>query len=84
MYSRIKNNTSYKPFPMPRSLVYIKELAAAGVDWKGLHLIDLTSLVYSIYLDRARQKLEHDRQKRMQEKGYKSITRASEADFDAL
>lgn len=84
MYSRIKSDTNYKPFPMPKSLVYIKELAAAGVDWKGLHLIDLTSLIYSIYLDRARQRLEYDRQKRMQEKGYKSITNASEADFDAL
>lgn len=84
MYSKIKNNTSYKPFPMPRSLVYIKELAAAGIDWKGLHLIDLTSLVYSIYLDRARQKLEMDRQRRLSERGYKEVVKASEADFDAL
>ena len=62
----------------------MKELAAAGLDWKGLHIIDLTSLVYSLRIDNARQKLEMDRQRRLSERGYKGVVKASEADFDAL
>lgn len=69
---------------MPLSLRYIKELASAGIDWHGLHIIDITSLVYSIRIDNARQKLELDRQKRMSERGIKEIRKATEADFNAL
>ena len=71
-------------FSMPLSLRYIKELAAAGVDYKGLHLIDLTSLIYSLRIDTARQKMEMDKQKAMSERGIKAIRPANEAEFDAL
>lgn len=69
---------------MPLSLRYIKELATAGVDWHGLHLIDLTSIIYSLRIDAALQKLEHDKQKRLSERGIKEVRPASKADFDAL
>lgn len=69
---------------MPQSLRYIKELAAAGIDWHRLHLIDLTSLIYSLRIDAALQKLEHDKQKRNAERGIKEVRPASKADFDAL
>ena len=73
-----------KQFSMPLSLRYIKELAAASIDYKGLHIIDLTSIVYSIRIDNAKQKLEMDRQKRMSERGIKNVRQATEADFNAL
>lgn len=69
---------------MPLSLRYIKELAAAGIDWHGLHIIDLTSLVYSLRIDAARHKLEMDRRQRMAERGIKDIRPATQADFDTL
>jgi hypothetical protein len=70
---------------MPLSLRYIKELAAAGIiDYKSLHLIDLTSMIYSLRIDTARQKMEMDRQKTLSERGIKSIRPATEAEFDAL
>ena len=33
-----------KGFLMPRGLRYIKALAEAGIDWRGLHMIDAVSL----------------------------------------
>ena len=69
---------------MPTSLRYIKELGAAGVDWHGLHFIDIASLVYSLRIDVARQKLEYDRQRRMAARGINEIRTATKADFDAL
>lgn len=69
---------------MPLSLRYIKELAAAGVDYRGLHLFDLTSLVYALRLDALRQKKEYDRQRKLSERGIKEIRPATQADFDAL
>lgn len=69
---------------MPLSLRYIQALAAAGIDWHGLHIIDITSLVYSIRIDNARQKLEMDKKKRMSERGIKEVRKATEADFNAL
>jgi hypothetical protein len=84
IYQKIKVDIPKKQFSMPLSLRYIKELASAGIDWHGLHIIDITSLVYSIRIDNARQKLEMDRQKRMSERGIKEIRKATEADFNAL
>jgi hypothetical protein len=84
IYQKIKIDIPKKQFSMPLSLRYIKELAAAGIDYRGLHIIDLTSLVYSIRIDNARQKLEIDRQRRMSERGIKEIRPATEADFNAL
>lgn len=69
---------------MPLSLRYLKEIGQAGIDWKELHLIDLTSLIYSLRIDLARQKLEMDKQKKLSERGIGSVTKATEADFDSL
>ncbi len=71
-------------FSMPLSLRYLKEIGQAGIDWKELHLIDLTSLIYSLRIDTARQKMEMDKQKRLSERGISSVSKATEADFDAL
>lgn len=69
---------------MPLSLRYIKELSAANIDYKGLHIIDLTSLVYSLRIELAKQHLEYERQKKMNQKGIADIRPATEADFNAL
>lgn len=69
---------------MPLSLRYIKELAAVGVDWRGLHIVDLTSLIYSIRIDNARQKLDMEKKQAMQKRGINEIRPATAADFDAL
>lgn len=84
IYKKIAISSPQQRFPMPLSLRYIKELAAAGIDWRGLHLIDVTSIIYALRIDLALQKLEHDRQKRMSERGIKEVRPASKADFDAL
>jgi hypothetical protein len=84
IYKSIKIEAPKKQFLMPLSLRYIKELAAVGIDWHNIHIIDLTSLVYSIRIDNARQKIEYDRRKRMADKGIQEVQTASEADFDAL
>lgn len=69
---------------MPLSLQYIKELAEAGVDWQPLHVIDAFSLVCSLRIDLCRKYLEHVSRARMDAAGVKSITPATEQDFDAL
>ena len=84
IYQKIKIDIPQRRHSMPLSLRYIKELASVGIDWKGLHIIDITSLIYSIRIDNARQKLEMDRQKRMSERGIKEVRKATAADFDAL
>ncbi len=84
LYQKIKVDVPKRQFSMPLSLRYIKELAAAGIDYRGLHIIDLTSLIYSLRIDIARQKLEMDKQRRMAERGIKEIRPATEADFNAL
>ena len=84
MYKKIALPTPHHRFSMPLSLRYIKELAAAGIDWHELHLIDLTSLIYSLRIDAAVQKLEQDRHKRLSERGINEVRQASQANFDAL
>ena len=84
IYQKINVSIPKKQFSMPLSLRYIKELAAAGIDWHGLHIIDITSLVYSLRIDAARQKLEIDRQRRLAERGIREIRPATQADFEAL
>ena len=83
-YEKINLPTPKKQFSMPLSLRYIKELAVAGIDWHGLHIIDLTSLVYSLRIDTARQLLQYERQKKLQARGIKEIRQATQADFEAL
>lgn len=86
-YEKIKGfNTQQlaKQFSMPLSLRYMKELGNAGIDWKGLHLIDITSLIYSLRIDIAKQKLEMDKQKAMNERGIQAVRPATQEDFDWL
>lgn len=84
IYQKINVSIPKKQFSMPLSLKYIKELAAAGIDWRGLHIIDLTSLVYSLRIDTARQLLQYERQRKLQARGIKEIRQATQADFEAL
>ena len=69
---------------MPLSLRYIKELAASGIDWRGLHIIDVFSLVCSLRIDTALEYLRKQAQSRMENAGIKSISRATAGDLDAL
>lgn len=81
------NKCNVKPqkgFLMPRSLRYIKTLAAAGIDWKSLHMIDAVSLCCSVAADDAREYLRVRANERMQRAGIKRITPATQADFDSL
>lgn len=71
-------------FSMPLSLRIIKEFGQNGIDFKGIHLTDILSIYYSLRIDSAKQYLQHKRQEEMQKRGISSISKASEADFDAL
>lgn len=83
-YKKIKVGGQKRQFSMPLSLRYIKELSAAKIDYKGLHIIDLTSLVYSLRIDSAMQYLENERQSKMSKRGIAEYRQATEADFNAL
>lgn len=69
---------------MPKSLEYIKILSERGVVWDKLHVIDAFSLVCALRIDMARKYLSVKGQEAMRKAGVKSITPASQADFDAL
>lgn len=84
IYKKIKVGGQKRQFSMPLSLRYIKELSAAKIDYKGLHIIDLTSLVYSLRIDSAMQYLENERQSKMSKRGIAEYRQATEADFNAL
>lgn len=71
-------------FSMPLSLRIIKEFGQNGIEWRDIHLTDVLSIYYSLKIDMARQYLDHKRQEEMSKRGISSITKASEADFDAL
>lgn len=73
-----------KRFPMPLSLQYIKELAEAGIDWRPLNVIDTFSLICSLRIDACKKYLERISAERMSAAGVKSITPATEEEFDAL
>lgn len=69
---------------MPLSLQYIKELAAAGIAWQPLHIIDAFSLVCALRIEMCKKILERRARERMDAEGIKEIVPASEEDFDAL
>lgn len=71
-------------FSMPLSLRLMKECSQNNIDWKCLHIVDLFSILYSIRIDNANQYLEHERQKKMHDRGISSISKATEEDFDNL
>ncbi len=82
-YRKIKSVEKSK-FSMPFSLQIIKEASANGINWQVLHIIDLTSIIYSIRIDNAREVLKYERSKKLQERGIESITTATEEDFNNL
>lgn len=85
IFAKIKNaQGGGNRFLMPVSLRYVKILAQEGIDWKGIHVIDAFSIVYSINIDMAKRVLRDIATKRMQEAGISEIVNASNADFDAL
>ena len=71
-------------FSMPLSLRIIKEFGQSGIDYKGIHLADVLSISYSLKIDNAKQYLKHKRQEEMQKRGIANISKATEADFEAL
>ena len=82
-YKKIKCGKQSR-FSMPFSLQMIKEASSNGIDWRFLHIIDLTSIIYSIRIDNAREVLKYERSKKLQERGIESITSATEKDFNEL
>ena len=83
VYEKIDEKVTPK-FSMPLSLRIIKELAANGIDWKGLHIVDVLSLFYSLQIDKGVQYLEAKRHSDMKKRGIDSISKATESDFDNL
>ena len=69
---------------MPFSLKCIKELAAAGVDWRGLHIVDALSLICGIRIENANAYLETKAKEKMRAAGIKEIIPATSEDFDNL
>ena len=69
-------------YTMPNALKWRKELQ--GINYTGLHLIDILSLLYSLRIDNAVQYLEQKGKEKMQEQGIRSVTQATEEDFDKL
>lgn len=69
---------------MPLSLQYMKELGEAGIEWRGLHVIDAFSLVCSVRIDNCRKILSHQASERMSAAGVQAIMPASESDFESL
>ncbi len=82
-YKKIDNNKEIK-FTMPLSLRIKKECFENNIDFKGIHIIDLLSIIYSIRIKNAENYIEHKRQERMNKAGVKSINKASASDFDNL
>ena len=76
---------SEKPqFSMPLGLRLIKECSSYGIDYKHLHIVDLFSIIYSIRIDNANNYLENQRQQKLSQRGIKSVTKATDEDFDNL
>lgn len=71
-------------FSMPLSLRLMKECASYNIDWKHLHIADLFSIIYSIRIDNANNYLENQRQQKLSQRGIKSVTKATDEDFDNL
>ena len=84
MIEKCNLHSNAKRFPMPISLQYIKELGEKGIDWKGLHVIDVFSLVYSIRIDNCKKILSDKATARMSAAGVQAIMPASESDFESL
>ena len=69
---------------MPLSLRIIKMLGKEGIDYKGLHLVDVISLYYSIMIDKANEYLQYKQKEKLQKRGISEVRPASVDDFDKL
>ena len=69
---------------MPFSLRSIKELAAEGIDWRGLHIVDAMSIICAIRIESARKYLGAKAKEKMRAAGIKEIVPATAEDFDSL
>jgi len=83
VFEKLPNQNKPK-FSMPLSLRLMKECASYNIDWKYLHIADLFSIIYSIRIDNANRYLENERQQKLNQRGIKSITKATDEDFDRL
>ena len=83
VFEKLPNQNKPK-FSMPLSLRLMKECALYNIDWKCLHIADLFSIIYSIRIDNANNYLENQRQQKLSQRGIKSVTKATDEDFDNL
>ncbi len=84
IYRKMPSRNTQKHHLMPFSLRCIKELAAAGVDWRGLHIVDALSLICGIRIENANAYLETKAKEKMRAAGIKEIIPATSEDFDNL
>ena len=69
---------------MPLSLRIIKECTEYKLDWRGIHIIDLFSILFSIRIDNVERYLKNEKQRQLNARGYDQIQLASQNDFDSL
>lgn len=84
IYRKMPSQNTKKRHLMPFSLRCIKELAAAGVDWRGLHIVDVLSLICGIRIENAHAYLKAKAKEKMCAAGIKEIVPATSEDFDSL
>lgn len=84
IYRKIPSRNTQKHHLMPFSLRSIKELASAGIDWHGLHIVDAISVICAIRIEAARKYLDAKANEKMRAAGIKEIVPASAEDFDSL
>lgn len=84
IYRKIPSRNTQKCHLMPFSLRSIKELAAAGIDWRGLHIVDAISVICALRIEAARRYLDVKMQEKMRAAGIKEIVPASSEDFENL
>ena len=83
-YKKIQVDNKTPQFSMPLSLRIIKMLGKEGIDYKGLHLVDVISLYYSIMIDKANEYLQYKQKEKLQKRGISEVRPASVDDFDKL
>ena len=84
LYQRIGESAPRGRHLMPLSLRMIKTLGEAGIDWRGLHVVDACSMVCAGHIDRARGYLLAKQQEKKQKTGGRRVTPATAGEFDAL
>ncbi len=84
IYKKIQVDNKAPQFSMPLSLRIIKVLGQEGIDWRGLHIIDIISLYYSIMIDKANEYLQYKQKEKLQKRGISEIKAATVDDFDKL